>query len=152
MVSAKVQLLGALATGVLATITAPTCSTCTISNGDAGCQSLQEAFPGKTFLPGHEVYDYEKTNFWSNHQILSPKCIFRPQSALDVAEAVVALKEDCTPFAVRGGGHMGIKVCISPRRASEASRSIWTQRVLTATPFSRALTASTMASSSSCPT
>ncbi|KAJ1323683.1 prosolanapyrone-II oxidase [Microdochium nivale] len=109
MVSAKVQLLGALATGVLATITAPTCSTCTISNGDAGCQSLQEAFPGMTFLPGHEVYDYEKTNFWSNHQILSPKCIFRPQSALDVAEAVVALKEDCTPFAVRGGGHMGIK-------------------------------------------
>ncbi|KXJ87892.1 hypothetical protein Micbo1qcDRAFT_215132 [Microdochium bolleyi] len=111
MVSTKLHVLGAAvaATSVLATGAAPSCSTCTISNGDAGCESLKEAFPAKTFFPGHEVYDYEKTNLWSNHQILSPKCIFRPDCALDVSQAVVTLKEQCTPFAVRGGGHMGIK-------------------------------------------
>jgi len=114
-VSTKLHILGALAShgiaDVTTTLTLPSCSACTISDAAVGCTSLQNAFPSKTFFPGHEVYDFEKTNFWSNHEILSPKCVFRPETAQDVAAAVITLREDCTQFAVRGGGHMGIKVC-----------------------------------------
>ncbi|KAH7014458.1 uncharacterized protein B0I36DRAFT_299373 [Microdochium trichocladiopsis] len=109
MVSSTLNVLGALASGVLVNAVAPSCSKCTINDATVGCASLSEAFPSKTFFPGQEVYAFEKTNFWSNHEILSPKCVFRPETAQDVAAAVITLKEDCTQFAVRGGGHMGIK-------------------------------------------
>lgn len=139
MVSTKFQVLGALASSVVAdattTLTPPSCSTCTISDAAVGCASLQNAFPGKTFFPGQEVYDFEKTNFWSNHEILSPKCVFRPETVQDVAAAVITLKEDCTQFAVRGGGHMGIKVRISLTSRPQAKarfRTDFTPRVRTA--------------------
>jgi hypothetical protein len=75
----------------------------------AGCASLEKVLGSKTFFPGDPVYEFEKINFWSNTQILSPACVFRPSSAQDVSLAVSTMKKANTQFAVRGGGHMGIK-------------------------------------------
>ncbi|KAH8681692.1 hypothetical protein BX600DRAFT_429611 [Xylariales sp. PMI_506] len=74
-----------------------------------GCAALQVSYPTKVFYPGSEVYDYESTNFWSNTEILSPACVFRPETADDVAGAITTARTVEAEFAVRGGGHMGIK-------------------------------------------
>lgn len=74
------------------------------------CETLHAIFPDKTFRSGDDVYEYEAKNFWSNHEILEPACVFRPTSPEDVATAVLASSLTSSQFAVRGGGHMGIKV------------------------------------------
>jgi len=75
-----------------------------------GCQALNDIFPSKIFYPGSTVYQWENGEFWSNTELLGPACIFRPTSASDVSKAVLALSMSSSNFAVRGGGHMGIKV------------------------------------------
>lgn len=75
-----------------------------------GCAALEAIFPNKTFQPGDSVYDYEAKNFWSKTEILNPACVFRPTSSEDVATALLVNQITWTQFAVRGGGHMGIKV------------------------------------------
>jgi FAD/FMN-containing dehydrogenase len=42
---------------------------------------------------------------------MDPECVFRPSSADEVAQAVQIMQDTQTQFAVRGGGHMAIKVC-----------------------------------------
>lgn len=75
-----------------------------------GCTALATAFPTKVFAPNSSVYEYENHNFWSETEYLSPSCVFRPESAEDIAAAIPLLSIADTKFAVRGGGHMGIKV------------------------------------------
>lgn len=41
---------------------------------------------------------------------MDPGCVFRPQSSAQLAEGIVALANANAQFAVRGGGHMGIRV------------------------------------------
>ena len=78
---------------------------------DEACSVLAEVFPSKVFYAGSSVYAYENSQFWSNVEILDPMCIFRPTCASDVATGIKVLKASSGSFAVRGGGHMGIKVC-----------------------------------------
>lgn len=73
---------------------------------DAGCAALAEAFPGKFFVPGDAVYTYENAQFWSNTEILSPLCIFRPNTTADVSNGIIALAAEDMQFAIRGGEHM----------------------------------------------
>lgn len=68
-----------------------------------GCDFLAEAFTNKIFYVGSLLYTYENQEFWSNTEILSPKC------AQDVAEGIHLLKAR-GKFDVRGGWHMGIEV------------------------------------------
>ncbi|KAK6853706.1 hypothetical protein PG995_010518 [Apiospora arundinis] len=75
---------------------------------DNGCAALKTAFPDKTFFPGEPVYEFENQNFWSNTELKSPACVFRPTNPMDVSCGVVAAQKSQSPFAVRGGGHMGI--------------------------------------------
>lgn len=75
-----------------------------------GCTGLKLAYPGSTFFPGDEVYEYEAQAFWSNTQLMSPGCVFRPLCAQEVSCAVSVVKATNSEFAVRGGGHMGIRV------------------------------------------
>ena len=83
----------------------------TASSFNAGCVALTVALgPSKVFYPTSTVYQYENKQFWSNFQILSPQCVFRPTSAADVAKGIKTLKLVSGTFAVRGGAHMGIKV------------------------------------------
>jgi hypothetical protein len=41
---------------------------------------------------------------------MTPGCVFRPQSSAQLAEGIKALAGANAEFAVRGGGHMGIRV------------------------------------------
>ncbi|RDW84878.1 hypothetical protein BP6252_02468 [Coleophoma cylindrospora] len=82
---------------------------CVEEDAAAGCVALESAFPTKVFYPGSTVYSYENSQFWSNTEILSPICIFRPTSASDIATAFTTIESTAAEFAVRGGGHMGIK-------------------------------------------
>ena len=78
-----------------------------------GCNALSENVPNTIFFRGDDVYEYENTRFWSNNEIMDPECVFRPSSADEVAQAVQIMQDTNTQFAVRGGGHMAIRVCLS---------------------------------------
>ena len=74
------------------------------------CAALEKVFPDMLFYPDDAVYQYEVTQFWSDTELMSPGCVFRPTAASHVSTAVLASQKTKEPFAVRGGGHMGIKV------------------------------------------
>lgn len=48
------------------------------------------------------------TDFYSASAILSPWCVFTPQSSQHVAGALAILRATRTHFGVRGGGHTAI--------------------------------------------
>ncbi|OGM50971.1 putative 6-hydroxy-D-nicotine oxidase [Aspergillus bombycis] len=79
------------------------------SSVSAGCSALKGSVNSAVFNPNSPVYEYEAQNFWSNTEIMSPGCVFRPQSSAQLAEGVKALVDANAQFAVRGGGHMGIR-------------------------------------------
>jgi hypothetical protein len=76
-----------------------------------GCDALSKSVPNTIFYRGDDVYKYENTQFWSNNELMDPECVFRPSSADEVAQAVQIMQDTNTQFAVRGGGHMAIRVC-----------------------------------------
>ena len=79
----------------------------------SGCDALSQNVPNTIFYRGDDVYEYESKQFWSNNEIMDPECVFRPSSADEVAQAVQIMQDTDTQFAVRGGGHMAIRVCNS---------------------------------------
>ena len=48
------------------------------------------------------------SEYWDLAAILSPFCIFTPQTSQEVASGLKVLAESRTPFAVRSGGHTPI--------------------------------------------
>ncbi|PGH15342.1 hypothetical protein AJ79_02508 [Helicocarpus griseus UAMH5409] len=78
-------------------------------SNNVGCKVLKEEFRWHVFFPEDSVYEDETQKFWSKTQILSPSCVYRPTSGKKLAEAIKLLDSVKSPFAVRGGGHMGIK-------------------------------------------
>ncbi|KAJ5312872.1 hypothetical protein N7508_003702 [Penicillium antarcticum] len=81
----------------------------TSPNVSAGCQALRAPLGDALFFKNSAVYKYEATNFWSNTEIMAPGCVFRPQSSQQLAEGIGALAGAHAEFAVRGGGHMGVR-------------------------------------------
>ncbi|KAE8404327.1 hypothetical protein BDV37DRAFT_293988 [Aspergillus pseudonomiae] len=79
------------------------------SSVSAGCSALKGQVNSAVFSQNTPVYEYEAQNFWSNTEIMSPGCVFRPQSSAQLAQGVKALVDANAQFAVRGGGHMGIR-------------------------------------------
>ena len=80
---------------------------------NVACQALTKQYNANhVFYEGTDVYNYENSHreFWSNTEILSPSCVFRPTSTDQIAGAVKILTKTNMKFAVRSGGHMGIKV------------------------------------------
>lgn len=77
----------------------------------SGCSALRAPLGNALFPRGSSVYKYEAANFWSNTEVMTPGCVFRPQSSEQLAEGIHALANANAEFAVRGGGHMGIRVC-----------------------------------------
>lgn len=78
--------------------------------GTIGCGSLKTLYGNSSVLmPGDAEYIVEAAAFWSNTQLMSPTCIFRPTSAKQVGTAIRGNRRAGTQWAVRGGGHMGIK-------------------------------------------
>ncbi|KAK1141144.1 hypothetical protein N8T08_009311 [Aspergillus melleus] len=79
------------------------------SSISAGCQALSSSLSDAVFSLDSSVYQYESQEFWSNTEILSPGCVFRPQSSDQLSQGLQALVDADAQFAVRGGGHMGIQ-------------------------------------------
>jgi hypothetical protein len=101
-------MLSLLAPLVLSTAAAASVN---VALGSSGCDALSKNVPNTIFYRGDDVYEYESKQFWSNNEIMDPECVFRPSSADEVAQAVQIMQDTQTQFAVRGGGHMAIKVC-----------------------------------------
>ncbi|KAJ5246364.1 hypothetical protein N7468_001347 [Penicillium chermesinum] len=80
-----------------------------VAAASSGCSALHRSLPSSVFAKGSSVYNYEAQNFWSNTEIMSPACVFRPQSSGQLAKGLKALVHEEAQFAVRGGGHMGIR-------------------------------------------
>ncbi|KAJ6184983.1 hypothetical protein N7519_006284 [Penicillium mononematosum] len=78
-------------------------------NVSVACKALQAPLGDSLFFADSSVYKYEAANFWSNTELMAPGCVFRPQSSAQLADGIVALANANAQFAVRGGGHMGIR-------------------------------------------
>ena len=75
-----------------------------------GCIGLTIASWTDVFYPNSDVYENENQNYWSLTEVLSPSCVFRPNDAQAIGDAIKVLERTNTQFAVRGGGHMGVTV------------------------------------------
>lgn len=85
------------------------------SKSSCGCNALKGPVGESLFFIDSLVYQYETNNFWSNTELMSPGCVFRPQSSSQLAKGLTALVDADAQFAVRGGGHMGIRVSLESR-------------------------------------
>ncbi|KAJ5546162.1 hypothetical protein N7494_003747 [Penicillium frequentans] len=102
-------LLSLVGSASAAAVTADSLAVRTSPSVGAGCKALQKPLGDAVFLPKTNVYDYEAQNFWSNTEIMAPGCVFRPKSSEELATGLKALVAANAEFAVRGGGHMGIR-------------------------------------------
>lgn len=107
----------------------------------SGCNALKGPVGNSLFFIDSLVYQYETNNFWSNTEVMSPGCVFRPQSSSQLAEGLTALVDAEAKFAVRGGGHMGIRV------SWKVDRTLWACQLISC----RVRTTSTTVFWSSCP-
>jgi hypothetical protein len=113
----------------LASVVLPlTSSIATVAAGStksvsAGCHALTKPLGDAVFFRNSPVYKYESKKFWSNTELMSPGCVFRPQSSHQLAEGLEALVGANAEFAVRGGGHMGIRVRFHNTKACNGLRS-----------------------------
>ncbi|KAJ5807458.1 hypothetical protein N7447_010914 [Penicillium robsamsonii] len=99
-----------VASTVLSVVGVVALTAATVSpNVSTGCKALQALLGDSLFFAGGGVYEYEAANFWSNTELMAPGCVFRPQSSTQLADGIVALAHVNARFAVRGGGHMGIR-------------------------------------------
>lgn len=77
---------------------------------ECGCDILSSLFNNQLYEPGSEIYDAESMHYWNARGTLLPRCFFVPTDASEVAQAVVTLGLCKSQFAVRGGGHMPVRV------------------------------------------
>ncbi|KAI3337024.1 FAD binding domain protein [Xylariaceae sp. AK1471] len=72
------------------------------------CGELKRLFGSKLSLPATREYSIVAPENWSETAQLSPGCLFEPDTAQDVANALRIPVQRGTEFAVRGGGHMPV--------------------------------------------
>ncbi|KAL1862111.1 hypothetical protein Plec18170_000935 [Paecilomyces lecythidis] len=72
----------------------------------SACLDLSETYPAQVLYPNSTDYTAEAKIYWDVRADLDPYCIFLPNSADDVADAVRKVVAVGAQFAVRGGGHM----------------------------------------------
>ncbi|KEP45702.1 6-hydroxy-D-nicotine oxidase [Rhizoctonia solani 123E] len=100
---------------------------------DTCCDRLASALSrDKVFKPSNTNYAVENQKYWSSTAILSPGCVFVPESSADVFTAVKVFTKHNCQFAVRGGGHStnpgwagtnsGVLVSLSKLTTIEVSR------------------------------
>lgn len=70
------------------------------------CQSLSTALSSKVVYPESTAYDASLSSYWAQgEQLITPSCIFLPQTAQDISSALKILVGGSCQFAVRSGGH-----------------------------------------------
>ncbi|KAK6513872.1 hypothetical protein TWF506_008303 [Arthrobotrys conoides] len=78
--------------------------------GAIACLSLKLLFSSKTATVGTPNYNaWNNPSFWSATTYMTPTCVFRPTSALDVSLALRVILLTQADFNVVGGGHSAIK-------------------------------------------
>ncbi|KAI2704377.1 CAZyme family AA7 [Penicillium roqueforti] len=71
------------------------------------CEKLSRSMPKSIILPGATNYTTQTVdNYWDIRANLSPACVFVPNTAAEVSQAVKIIGACDAQFAVRGGGHM----------------------------------------------
>ncbi|KAJ5797903.1 uncharacterized protein N7503_007199 [Penicillium pulvis] len=71
------------------------------------CTKLSHSMPKSVILPGSKNYTTQTVDYiWDIRANLSPACVFVPNTAAEVSQAVKIINECQANFAVRGGGHM----------------------------------------------
>ncbi|KAF7551803.1 hypothetical protein G7Z17_g4756 [Cylindrodendrum hubeiense] len=70
------------------------------------CSKLSAEYGSAVLGSNSTNYTLESTAVWDIRSYLSPKCIFLPTNADQVADAVSIFASCGAQFAVRGGGHM----------------------------------------------
>ncbi|KAJ5834223.1 hypothetical protein N7447_000249 [Penicillium robsamsonii] len=94
----------ATVTGFLSTSS----GTLQVSKGaSCACAKLSWSMPKSVILPGSASYTAQTVdNYWDIRADLSPACVFVPNTAAEVSQAVKIIGACNAHFAVRGGGHM----------------------------------------------
>ncbi|CAE6385828.1 unnamed protein product [Rhizoctonia solani] len=70
------------------------------------CKRLVTALSAnKVLTPPTPAYGVENSKYWSSTSVLTPSCIFVPESSSDVSAALKILVKHNCEFGVRGGGH-----------------------------------------------
>ncbi|OCL11143.1 FAD-binding domain-containing protein [Glonium stellatum] len=76
------------------------------ASNSSGCDRLAAKYSTLTFFPNSSEYENQVANAWSQTCVFRPYCVFEPESAKDLAGALVILEASQTKFAVRSGGHL----------------------------------------------
>ncbi|CAE6515128.1 unnamed protein product [Rhizoctonia solani] len=75
-------------------------------SSDTCCDRLTTTLSANKVLKlANANYAVENQKYWSSTAILSPACVFVPESPTDVSTAVNIFTENNCQFAIRGGGH-----------------------------------------------
>ncbi|KAH6990268.1 FAD binding domain protein [Ilyonectria destructans] len=81
--------------------------TVSLSTGaSCACSKLSAEYGNSVLASNSANYTTEATAVWDIRSYLSPKCIFLPKDADQVADALSIFSSCGSQFAVRGGGHM----------------------------------------------
>ena len=75
-----------------------------------GCYLLKKFSKYAVFEVGEKEYLKEANGYWSSTVWTTPRCIFSPSGASDVAKGVTVLRECKALFAVKGGGHYPVRL------------------------------------------
>ncbi|KAF2850564.1 FAD-binding domain-containing protein [Plenodomus tracheiphilus IPT5] len=75
------------------------------------CHTLLAVFgDAKVEMQGETAYSTVIDYFWADQQKeASPRCVFKPETALDVSTQILISRYTGCPFAVRSGGHAPFK-------------------------------------------
>ena len=72
------------------------------------CAKLSAQYNDSVLFQNSTNYAAETTAYWDVRSDMSPKCIFLPSTAEQVANAVSIFSSCGAEFAIRGGGHMNV--------------------------------------------
>ena len=74
------------------------------------CAQLSAMFGDLLLLKNSSGFTSQAEDFYDIRAVLEPKCIFVPQSAAQVAAGMSVLAACGAQFAIRGGGHMNVRI------------------------------------------
>lgn len=77
---------------------------------ECACSELIATNPGATLLPNATHFVTQKLHVWDKRSDQQPACIFLPKAADDVSQALSILTTCDAEFAIRGGGHMNVRI------------------------------------------
>lgn len=85
----------------------------TLSAGaSCACARLSATFGTSVLNSNSTNYTVEAEDFYDIRAVLAPRCIFLPNDAAQVASGMAIIASCGAQFAIRGGGHMNVRVTL----------------------------------------